>query len=229
MSHTISSEANKTLYIIGNGFDLHHGIKSKYKNFAEYLCESNHEIYKYLIEYLHADNDDFWFKFEENLAYLDSDSLLETASNYLVGYGADDWSDANHHDYQYEIDQAVSSLSTKLFASFKDWVCQIVIPASSEVAEKILCIDEDALFISFNYTSTLMNLYSIPEKNILYIHGKATDDNLVLGHGWEEQVEQEATENQEDIDIRVQEGDRINYGDLSWVGLYVFEKWFAGN
>lgn len=201
---------NKTLYIIGNGFDLHHGIPCAYKNFGEYLSENANEIYQNVVNYLHADDDAFWSNFEQNLAHLDSDLLLETASDYLVGYIADDWSDANHHDYQYEIDQVVSSLSSKLLAYFKDWVRQLPIPASSECLKKLLCLDKEALFITFNYTSTLTSLYSISEKNILYIHGKGTDENLVLGHGWEEPETQIATDmDQDDFDTRVQEGDEI--------------------
>lgn len=137
----------KILYIIGNGFDLHHGIPSSYWQFGEYLNEYAHGIYNNVVEYLHADDDDFWSTFEENLAHLDSDSLLDTASQFLVGYGAEDWSDAYHHDYQYEIEQVVSSLSSELLKRFTEWVRQLPIPKLAEYTGRLLKIDNNALFL----------------------------------------------------------------------------------
>ena len=40
-----------TLYIIGNGFDLFHGLNTSYKSFGFYLKGKHSEIYDYLIEY----------------------------------------------------------------------------------------------------------------------------------------------------------------------------------
>ena len=34
----------KTLYIIGNGFDMHHDIKCSYKNFREWLGEHHSDV-----------------------------------------------------------------------------------------------------------------------------------------------------------------------------------------
>ena len=31
----------KTLYIIGNGFDIHHKLDTRYQSFANYLAENN--------------------------------------------------------------------------------------------------------------------------------------------------------------------------------------------
>lgn len=39
------------------------------------------------------------------------------------------------------------------------------------------------IFINFNYTTTLEDIYDIPEENIIHIHGVVnSEDNLVLGH-----------------------------------------------
>lgn len=44
-------------------------------------------------------------------------------------------------------------------------------------------INNDSLFLSFNYTDTLETTYKIPTEQILYIHGKALrNDELILGH-----------------------------------------------
>ena len=44
-------------------------------------------------------------------------------------------------------------------------------------------LPEAKLYVSFNYTDTLEQVYGIPEERILYIHGKAVrGDNLIFGH-----------------------------------------------
>lgn len=41
----------KNLYIIGNGFDLYHGLDTKYQTFAKYLAENDSEVYDLLLTY----------------------------------------------------------------------------------------------------------------------------------------------------------------------------------
>ena len=110
-----------TLYIIGNGFDLHHGIPSSYKAFGEYLQKRDSGTYDVVEKYFDV-NAQFWAEFEEHLASFDSDLLIEDASDFLVSYAAEDWSDAYHHDYQYEIEQAVGAISKTLRLRFAEWI-----------------------------------------------------------------------------------------------------------
>lgn len=39
---------DNVLYIIGNGFDLHHHVKSSYQAFAEWLNKNNRKLYQKL-------------------------------------------------------------------------------------------------------------------------------------------------------------------------------------
>lgn len=200
----------RRLYIIGNGFDLHHGIPSSYSKFGEFLEERDSSIYQSVVDYLHADDIDFWSTFEQNLAHLDKNQLLEDASQFLVGYGAEDWSDANHHDYQYEIEKVVEHLSSKLVKRFTEWVRQLPIPSFGSYNRPLLKIDSNALFLSFNYTSTLTSLYHVHSENIWHIHGTAQEGELVLGHAWvEEEKEEEYDVDPDSIDVRIQQGDEI--------------------
>ena len=52
------------LYIIGNGFDLAHGIKSKYSDFRDFLASNQLELYQGLQEFF--DEDYLW----SNLCHL---------------------------------------------------------------------------------------------------------------------------------------------------------------
>src|ERR1035438_7114923 len=111
---------NTTLYIIGNGFDLHHGIRSKYVDFAEFLKSKDPGLFR-LVEKYFAVDDEFWGAFEARLADLDNGALIEDASTFLANYGADGWSDSGHHDYQFEIEQVAMGLSSGLKSRFAHW------------------------------------------------------------------------------------------------------------
>ena len=69
------------LYIIGNGFDIHHGIDSKYSAFGKFLFVNDRETYNFVEKYF-AVEDDFWSDFEARLADFDAGSLIENASDF---------------------------------------------------------------------------------------------------------------------------------------------------
>ena len=45
-------ENRKTLYIIGNGFDLHHGISSKYTDFQQWLLSNGYSSFEEQLEFI---------------------------------------------------------------------------------------------------------------------------------------------------------------------------------
>lgn len=209
---------HQILYIVGNGFDLHHGIESSYQHFGEYLAEVDHDTYDHLSRYFTVD-DDFWWQFESQLAHLDTDSLLDDAGQYLGSYGAEDWSDAGHHDYQYELDRVVEALSKTLRHRFGQWVRQLEIPQSASLAGRMLPVRRDARYLTFNYTDTLQRVYGVPDTNVLHIHGAArqVDDQLILGHGWKRSPTDSFKHgiDHEEADTRVLEGNNIIDGYFS--------------
>ena len=71
----------------------------------------------------------------------------------------------------------------KLFA---EWVNTIQIPDAQDAQNRLAELDINAIYLTFNYTSTLTRVYLVPADNILHIHGESTDadSELVLGHGW---------------------------------------------
>lgn len=191
------------LFIIGNGFDLHHNIASRYSDFASFLESRDRETFDIATEYMVPERD-LWSCLEERLAEVDVDQIEEYASNFLVSYGADDWSDAYHHDYEYEIEQICAAISNKLRSHFADWVRQIVIPPRA--VSPVRCIDPQSLFLNFNYTSTLQEIYGVSDSRILQIHGSARDQTseIILGHGWNRQTSELLSRHaDQDTDVRV--------------------------
>lgn len=197
------------LYIIGNGFDLHHGMKSRYCDFKDFLEDKDSELIDKLEEYFGSDA--LWSDFEETLAYLDTSQIIDECLNYLEPYDAEDWSDAYHHDYQYEVQRRIDMITKDLKKYFTEWILQLELPADAN--HKKIQLKNSSKFINFNYTDTLEQLYRVPFENIIYIHNKAenNDSTLILGHSRNPKVNKSLYEldNDEDTDVRVTEGNKI--------------------
>jgi len=195
------------LFVIGNGFDLHHNIPSKYSNFGEFCKFSDPKVYDLITNYLFVDGD-FWNYFEDRLSTFDEDSVIDHASNFLVSYGAEDWRDRDHHAFEYEIEQIVDGLSIRMRSRFAEWIRALPISTPGHFSP-VRCIDRSASYLTFNYTPTLQQVYGVPDANVLHIHGKASapDEEIILGHGWERVDEDKlSTSIDEDTDIRVAGG-----------------------
>ena len=175
---------HKVLYIVGNGFDLHHHIKSSYSDFGHYVKSADPVLYDTVEKYFSFGGN--WSNLEEALGLFDADWLLEVSSHFLVSYSDEEWSDESHHDYQYEVEAVVTALSNTLKRRFTIWVMtlQKQITGSSSFSGPLLNLDRGARYLTFNYTSTLQRLYGVPPQNVLHIHNEAVSEesDLVLGH-----------------------------------------------
>lgn len=117
---------DRTLYIIGNGFDRHHGIRSGYEHFQKFVERHAPDVFKNVEAYLPAGDE--WGDLEFALANLDMGNIISDLEHLMPSYGADDWSDAGHHDFQYEVERVAECLSTTLKRRFMDWIRQVPIP-----------------------------------------------------------------------------------------------------
>lgn len=199
------------LYVIGNGFDLWHGIPSSLASFKQYVQATDSDIYQEVENHLPTQDD--WSDLERALADMDVDALIDNLGHFMSSYGAEDWSDAGHHDFQYEVQNAVERLSTGLRLRLSEWVRKLPIPTPATAQKQLATLDTDAVFFSFNYTNTLGSLYGVPPEKILFIHGCAdlADDDLVLGHAWHPQTRKSLNDRPdiEDIDTRLMEAHDI--------------------
>jgi hypothetical protein len=201
-----------TLYIIGNGFDRHHGIRSAYEDFGAFLKIHDSTIYGLIEEYFSID-DEYWSSFEARLANFDAHALKERASDFLIPYSADEWRDSSHHDFQFEIERVVGALSRDLKSQFARWIRQLEVPDPTTIPSKLLRLNTSATFLNFNYTGSLITLYGVRPDQLLHIHGSAADaDNeLILGHGWNAKDRRSFNHglDLEETDTREAEGNQI--------------------
>ncbi len=168
------------LYIIGNGFDLHHGLRSRYFNFKEFVEEKNSELFEMLQTYFEAEF--FWSDFEAALAELNTDEIINECSDYLVSYSSDEFRSRDNHVYSQEVESRIKVITVVLRAVFTRWILSIETPENPDV---LLDLDRGSQYLNFNYTGTLQKLYGIQGDQIKYIHNQAVnnDSELILGHG----------------------------------------------
>lgn len=111
------------LYIIGNGFDLAHGIKSKYSDFRDFITSNHLDLYKGLQEFF--DEDYLWSNFEAALYAIDLNEILERIDKNIISYGSPEWTDACNHMPQSEVSELVELFTSELDGALRAWVTSI--------------------------------------------------------------------------------------------------------
>lgn len=161
----------RTLYIIGNGFDLHFNLKTKTYNFENYL--KNQTIYNGVDNASDVFNSYGvnWYEYEQSLNDIDLDEI-ESQNEIKPDYLSDRESDRDGGIVNMQM--YVSSLSEAIRSALE----QMVISAN----EDALVLSEDFLapklfevgdaILTFNYTSTIEILFEVPDSvPIFHIHG----------------------------------------------------------
>ena len=193
----------KRLIIVGNGFDLHHHMKTSYIDYRNYLIKNGKKNVVDIFEKYSEEHDKNWMwnSLETNLAFLN----YEAAYPLLTEYENEEWSDSSNHDFQYEI-LNLTTYWPEIKVCLKNWICQIKYGTPDKKLVNI--INNQSYFLSFNYTNTLENLYNIKSERICYIHGSAQqEDELILGHNENDWFPE--WETNEDCDIRLIEASII--------------------
>ena len=183
----------KHLYIIGNGFDLLTGLKTRYEDFRSWLEINYPFVYENMLA-VYDMKGEWWNEFEVQLGKLDVPAYVRKFSSPMRPI-EETWREVEeirkaveeryklpsewHFDSQCA--RRLSGLLDVFQSCFEKWVqgCQDIITNCRYVhLEK-----DDSFFISFNYTDVLQDVYNIPEERVLHVHGRAsTRDHLVFGH-----------------------------------------------
>lgn len=166
MPQQIVLSMTDTLYIIGNGFDLHHELPTSYASFRDY-AKKKQTISKWLNN-IYGDaitNSEWWWQFEENLAKVDYTSLQKSlnGNGNAIGF------------------QEVKNFLNNLPIFFDSWLNGIDINIAPDES---LAIDPNSLFFTFNYTLLLERVYKVSTSNVWHIHNSLSNkkEKLIVGH-----------------------------------------------
>lgn len=201
---------SRKLYLIGNGFDIDHGFKTKYTDFRNWLCEQND---------LNPNDDystDTWEIPVENEAVHGGPAFIEkdlakfflgiidecTENNWnnfesclgskLVGFAKKwhmqepDLEDDRHlFDGPLNNEEASNNFRNvvpELKRLFVEWVSDELcyIDYSNGKSKLGKYIDINGEYISFNYTKTLSEIYCVDSSKIHYIHGVCDEPDSII-------------------------------------------------
>ena len=180
---------NNHLYIIGNGFDLAHGVESRYSDYFAWLDIMKYDKFKHLLR-KYFPLDDNYKKYDDKLWQNYEDALgkyyLEGIYEYIVDDLVDESPDNDNQSLTFV--QAIYEDAPHAFFGdfwqavrdkFREWVDTLKI----EATDKHFNLAANAIFLTFNYTDTLESLYGIPSDRITHIHGKArSSSQIIVGH-----------------------------------------------
>lgn len=169
-----------TLFIIGNGFDIYHGLPTSTCDFCNILSSKyvDGDVGNALEIFMNYGVD--WGEYENSLSMLDLDEIEEQNLN-MPDYMSDHEGDRDGTIFYME------SYLSDLNSVIEESLFEMVGKANEHLFDKEAIIknvfkEKDAV-LSFNYTSTLEELYGIQGIPILHIHGYfKNNDKLLFGY-----------------------------------------------
>lgn len=188
-----------TLYIIGNGFDLHHGLQTSYANFRDTYVHKSERLWKAMSTiYGNKLNDELWWSdFENMLGETDYEHLIKSYNGEALGAS-----------------KVENLLKNMLPPLFENWIRSL----NSNIKESnSLRINPEAQFFTFNYSLLLEQTYRVKDENIWHIHNSIKDnDNIIVGHDSDEgtllKLLQSYNRSHPEVHIRPDIHDLINQG-----------------
>lgn len=195
----------RSVFIIGNGFDLAHNIDSSYESFRKYLKKQypntneddfvlpdriidrngedvfcDEEAVSFLLRIISKAEGEQWNDVETSLGLLDFSECFDD-----IFYERDEDGDIDSWKQVYTNEDIASNIllpTLNVTKYFSDWVYTIHIGGAVEAKKDFMQLldKENDLFLSFNYTDTLERIYNV--KNVVHIHGKQ-GEKILFGHG----------------------------------------------
>lgn len=201
----------KKLFVLGNGFDLAHKVKSKYSDFKKYLItkynideydkDYDFSLPSYSTNYRHLEiydekefailflrlindcSDDIktWKNFEKCLGKINWFKIFDNV--FPLVDENDDYSFRDTVEFYADYANSLAESCHILKLLFYKWVISLDVTYINSICKLKNLFDSNDLFFTFNYTSTLENVYKV--SNVCHIHGCASlfNNNLIVGHG----------------------------------------------
>ncbi|SHM40102.1 Bacteriophage abortive infection AbiH [Anaerosporobacter mobilis DSM 15930] len=194
----------KKLFVIGNGFDLSHGLDTSYEDFHKYLVKTypNAEDIDYAPTYImDGKGNDVVSNVNEEVGFIEHILTnvegsnwcnLEEAvgniefENYIMDFDEDEEDDDYEWDESYFNEGCALELINPILAIpkyFSRWISTIEIVKAKRKKDFFDLVNSgDILVLSFNYTKTIEKIYGIDD--VCHIHG-VQGGQLLFGHGYD--------------------------------------------
>ncbi|OZI12573.1 hypothetical protein CEW92_05240 [Bacillaceae bacterium SAS-127] len=155
------------LIICGNGFDIHHGFQTSYKDYKEFLLKEHPHSFRAFEEfqYISLTNSNRWSDLEGSLTINYEDCVSDSLAVFYPDLNND--SDSRWYDFQIDLEDQTKFIYDFTGLYLFEWLDNV----DYTLAEHTLDLNLNDLYITFNYTSTLERVYEIPIDNIFHIHG----------------------------------------------------------
>lgn len=174
-----------TLHIVGNGFDLAHGIASSYADFKDYAWKHGDQYLTGLLETCYPDANPWngelclWSDLERALGNPDFQAAFEASTDDIQ------LEDGHEGRYIAQMEDAPEFSLGMMFDAFhrvfEDWVNDI--DNNVDPIPNLSHFGGGDNYLSFNYTDTLEKVYGVPRNRINYIHGRRnSNDEIIVGH-----------------------------------------------
>lgn len=194
------------LFLIGNGFDLAHGLKTSYQEFRGYLLSHypeitideliipegkmlpdggthyNEEDVISMLFYMldQAERGEEWNDIETSLGNLDFSEVFDWLDDILDKDGDVDLFKTSYRNEDIASDLVIPTTTIQKY--FSEWVNSIKIISVKSKKDFLKLVGHEDQFLTFNYTDTLEEVYGIDDSNICHIHGKQGEE-IFFGHG----------------------------------------------
>ena len=168
------------LFILGNGFDIAHGLRTRYSDYREFLKTNDKNFLCQFENQFPFCGNALWGNLEENI---DQINLLDDLSYDEIDLGLE-----CEVDIQYTLDADYKDkfdFLNRYGINLNSWIESIEI---NSVSRKTNNFGNDCYFITFNYTKVLEEIYEIGEQHILHIHG-CVGEELILGKDNSEHID----------------------------------------
>lgn len=165
---------------------------------GEDLYPDDVDLYKLLYQLMGqiTETEKFWSDFEAKLAdfnkvsidtmdFLDSDGDLNGS---LMANNANELGETLAKYIDYSLNKLFKLWIEETYSDWKDRILTKGEESYSKLLKDIVLENSDALFINFNYTKTLEDLYRIPEEQVFHLHGVIGGEEFIFGHGFDDEV-----------------------------------------
>lgn len=176
----LKGQESSTLYIIGNGFDLFHGLKTSYNDFHDWLIMHNYHDFVDYMEILFPE-----LKNSKPLLWQDFETALEKGDPLKIHESFFQGIDNGLFDVriQKRVAERIKPTLDKIPKILREWAESLPLKDVKRMSGADVMNDESK-YLSFNYTLLLERIYLINPERILHIHNSLNDENddFITGH-----------------------------------------------